>query len=263
LVEVNPSLPQHMEMVEYIKGLGFEYDEQQVDKARRKDGTFKGVAEYVFTKPHGGYDKHIASVIDRSKLEQEPFNYIYVENVFPEDVYNDLIKELKTIKYQEIEKSRGTKGYPLRYTADVPEHIKISLCSGQIYRSLLTKFLIDPDYDSLPKRHIEDVLLVRDLPGYAIPPHTDSTRKVITVLIYLPQDDTIQQEGTSIFTPKENGFTCKTGRHYSFDDFDKVKTMPFKPNSMFAFARTGNSFHGVEPSQHERNVLLYNINRKS
>ena len=30
------------------------------------------------------------------------------------------------------------------------------------------------------------------------------------------------------------------------DGFEKVKTMPFKPNSMFGFIKTTNSFHGVD-----------------
>jgi hypothetical protein len=122
--------------------------------------------------------------------------------------------------------------------------------------SLLKKFgLQDNGYT-------EDLLLVKDFEGYQIPPHTDSLRKVITALIYLPEDNNMQEEGTTIFVPKQKGYTDTTGRHHSFDEFEAYKTMPFKPNSMFAFARTDNSFHGVSPSKNIRNVLLYNINKQ-
>jgi hypothetical protein len=39
--------------------------------------------------------------------------------------------------------------------------------------------------------------------------------------------------------------------------------MPFKPNSAFAFLKTDNSFHGVEPCSVTRDVLLYDIRRAS
>jgi len=48
LVEINQNLPDHMQMVADLKSLGFDYDAAQVLAAERKDGAFKGVAEYVF-----------------------------------------------------------------------------------------------------------------------------------------------------------------------------------------------------------------------
>jgi hypothetical protein len=44
--------------------------------------------------------------------------------------------------------------------------------------------------------------------------------------------------------------------------FDRMMTMPFLPNSLFAFLKTHNSFHGVEPIQEtgvRRDLLLYDI----
>jgi len=41
-----------------------------------------------------------------------------------------------------------------------------------------------------------------------------------------------------------------------------MMTMPFLPNSLFAFLKTHNSFHGVEPIQEtgvRRDLLLYDI----
>jgi hypothetical protein len=39
-------------------------------------------------------------------------------------------------------------------------------------------------------------------------------------------------------------------------------TMPYVPNALFAFMKTANSFHGVEPIQEpavQRDLLLYDI----
>lgn len=48
LIETNPELPEHMAMVRELEDLGFRYDPAQVARAARKEGTFKGVAEYIF-----------------------------------------------------------------------------------------------------------------------------------------------------------------------------------------------------------------------
>ena len=48
LIETNPHLDDHREMIRELQGLGFAYDPAQVKRAERKEGAFKGVAEYVF-----------------------------------------------------------------------------------------------------------------------------------------------------------------------------------------------------------------------
>jgi len=48
LIEVNQNLPDHMAMVQELNQLGFAHDAAQVARAERKDGIFKGCAEYVF-----------------------------------------------------------------------------------------------------------------------------------------------------------------------------------------------------------------------
>jgi FkbM family methyltransferase len=47
LVETNRNLEDHRAMIESLQALGFRYDPAQVERAERKSGTFKGVAEYV------------------------------------------------------------------------------------------------------------------------------------------------------------------------------------------------------------------------
>ena len=48
LIETNQNLADHMEMVGELNDMGFRHDAAQVERAERKDGSFKGVAEYVF-----------------------------------------------------------------------------------------------------------------------------------------------------------------------------------------------------------------------
>ena len=101
--------------------------------------------------------------------------------------------------------------------------------------------------------------LVRQKAGYSLGPHTDSPNKVLTVLFYLPQEDCLEA-GTVIYRPKARGFKCEGNRHHAFRDFETVKVVPFKPDSVFAFVKSDISFHGVEPVKTTRDVLQYNIN---
>lgn len=258
LVEVNTNNEEHLKMVEHICSLGYEFDETQVEKAKRKEGTFKGVAEYIFVKKkYKSFSSHIARKINDTPLRWQPFHHLYVENIFPKETYQRILSEIKIIQYEPIEKTRGARGYPKRFTGTIPFFLE-ELLNGEFKKSILNKFEIDDN------GLIEDLLLIKDYEGYSITPHTDIPRKVISVLFYLPEDNSIEHEGTSIYESRKKGFTCETGQHYKFEDFEKIWTAPFKPNSCLIFARTNNSFHGVEPtnSQVERNVLLYNINKK-
>lgn len=48
LIEINPALPDHRWIIDHLAQRGFRYDPAQVAEAERKEGYFKGVAEYVF-----------------------------------------------------------------------------------------------------------------------------------------------------------------------------------------------------------------------
>ena len=48
IIELSPHLPEHMASVELLQNLGFKFSQDQVDKAARKEGAFKGMSEYVF-----------------------------------------------------------------------------------------------------------------------------------------------------------------------------------------------------------------------
>ena len=48
LIEINENLEPHRALISRMRDFGFGYSQEQVNKARRADGTFKDVAEYVF-----------------------------------------------------------------------------------------------------------------------------------------------------------------------------------------------------------------------
>lgn len=248
LIEVNTNIPAHNEMVKKIQSLGFEYDQSQVDSAIRKDGNFKGCAEYLFTKNV------------KPKVDGKPYPYEIINNFFPKKKYNSIIKNMKGLKYETLEKARGTSGYPERFVCTPKgkfwDGFLKELLNGDLKSDVCETFGLNPsDY-------MEDVLLIKDKAGYKIGVHRDRLDKVVTLLIYLAKDGKSTHAGTGIYVPKEKGFSCPIGKHYGFDKFDKLETVPYLPNTAFMFLNTDKSFHGVEPCDVERNVLLYNLNKK-
>ena len=89
--------------------------------------------------------------------------------------------------------------------------------------------------------------LIRHRAGYFLGPHSDLHTKLVVLLFYLAPDESAAHLGTSLYRPKQPGFTCPNSTHYPFEDFVRVKTAPYRPNSLLAFLRSDISFHGVEP----------------
>ena len=115
-------------------------------------------------------------------------------------------------------------------------------------------------FGNIPELHAE-TLYTYDRSTYALGPHTDSVKKVLTLLIYLPEDASLSHLGTSMYTPLDPTFTCDGGPHHKFHRFKLLKTAQYKPNSLFGFFKTNNSFHGVEPIKENirRDLLIYDV----
>jgi len=226
---------------------------------------------------------HVFYKIANAPVLAYPFPHFYVESVFPEDFYRQLLASLPPLaRYARLgETGSVTPGaYPERFVLNPVELAKgeppdasgpfwSSLVDwmegGEFSRLLLGKFdryVIENFGTGNEFRIDQDTRLIRDFTNYAIAPHTDTPRKLVSLLFYLPRDDRMRHLGTSIFEPREEGFTCDGTMHHRFEDFRKVYTAPFLPNTLFAFFRNDRSFHGVEPiadEKIERDLLLYNI----
>jgi hypothetical protein len=167
----------------------------------------------------------------------EPYQWFRLTEIFEPDHYQELLDNLP-----EDSDYRKYKLYPSRYIND---------CDRGFWAFVSRNF--KTAYGEKTR-----VQLCRDFPGYSIGPHTDGTEKS-SILIYLAKDESQPHLGTSIYVPKRKGFMCNGKKHHKFDDFEKVKTVPYLPNTGFGFIRCGWSFHGVEQTDSVRNVLQVSI----
>lgn len=242
LIEVNPKIPKHLEMMEVLKVLGFTYDEKQAEKARRKEGPFEGVGEIIFTK-NNSVENHLIEAIEDAVVLDSPYPHFVIENAFPEEYFNQITEGAEYLPIADV---RPTKGYPERFVGKkaFPE-----LLTTRIKEAFLAKFGLDVQGEA-------EGLLIKDKTGYAIGPHTDSPARILSAIFYLSGKD-----GTTMYVPNDPDFTCKGGPHYPPDNFKEVATVLNRPNTAFVFLKTDKSFHGVKKTKEERGVLLYDIRR--
>jgi hypothetical protein len=226
-------------------------------------------------------EQHVLYRIANAPLLRHPFPHCYVESAFPDEFYRELRARLPDLAaYKRLDET-GTvaKGrYTARYVCDVAELAGDDSAGGRFWSgvhawlggeafawTVLKKFRegfaerFGPDIEP---RFETEVRLVRDFTNYAITPHTDAPRKLVSLLFYLPADESMRHLGTSIYLPKDPAFRCEGTTHHTFEPFRKVATMGFRPNSLFAFFKTDRAFHGVDRIADEgvaRDLLLYNV----
>ena len=231
---------------------------------------------------------HVAYKIGNVPIFNFPFPHFYLENIFPDDFYskiqeNLLEKKEMTSMADLYPQNTGLSAYKDRYVMDFTRADSMKKVSkkkqefwtafgesfsrgpfGNLIQSRFKRFL-DMRFQYLENvsfRH--EMQLINDKKNYSLGPHTDKPSKVISVLIYLPKDFTQKETGTTIYMPKDPELLNKDlpHVHYPHEQFHRVITLPFVPNSAFCFIKTNNSFHGVEKLENEKTdrwSLQYNL----
>jgi hypothetical protein len=191
--------------------------------------------------------------INTATLHTQPDLNIYIENIFPPDIYSEILLRLPdTDKYAFINHPDailpdGTITRKLLTLSDQslqtinPKDkpfwtmMNKILISDQLQHALVEKFheRIKQIYgDTIP--NLANVpIFYRDYPGYKIGVHTDAPFKVITMQFYFPKDESQLHLGT-LFHQRQDG------------NFQVLKTNLFKPNSAYAFVRSEQSWHSVK-----------------
>jgi hypothetical protein len=232
-----------------------------------------------------GVEAHVTYQIANAPIREYPFPHLYVEDVFPYDFYAELRRNWPTAASLVSLQSTGRvhPGYsaerfvmPLRK----PEVDELPGDARQFWNDMAEWMIVSPRFmQSLIEKFDASVrerfgprlgevgfygesLVVRDRVNFTLGPHTDAPHRLMSLLFYCPDDDRYRHLGTSIYAPVEPGFRCPGARHHPRDRFKRVMTMEYKPNALFAFFKTDNSFHGVEPIGDDdvlRDLLLYDI----
>ena len=226
---------------------------------------------------------HIVNRLGEAKVLVDPYPHFCLDNIFPDEYYRALLAnlpssnsyenlyEVTTLKldhFRHRDQRDMNDGWTNEFPAEQKEFwddFDSWFLGDEMAQAVLQTFPDQMDArfgDEWPSVNVESQL-IRHRPGYFLGPHSDLHTKLVVLLIYLAPDESTAHLGTSLYRPKHPSFTCPDSKHYEFEDFIKVKTAPYKPNSMLAFFRSDVSFHGLEPLaendvQHSgRDVIQY------
>jgi hypothetical protein len=202
--------------------------------------------------------RHLAASIAAGRAAEAPFHHLVLDRIFPDDIYRRMLAAMPLASdYRPMSgRSRGldlADGTHTRVKIDLfPEYIRAlppekrtvwdlvgrALCSQAVKAALVQQLA-----PSLRRRFGDKFarigmypvpVLTRDIPGYKIPPHTDTRWKGITVQLYLPHDDAAAHIGTIFHERLPDG------------GLRKHVQMKFLPNSGYAFAVSDDSWHSAD-----------------
>jgi hypothetical protein len=224
--------------------------------------------------------EHFIGRLRETRVETDPFPHYFLEHVFPDDYYRELMRQLPASDvYQNLYevtdlkldhfRHRDQRDMDQGWTDKLPAEQRSFwnsfnqwFLSEELARAVMESFGLEKPAVSIESQFI------RHRAGYFLGPHSDLYTKLVVLLLYLAPDDNVERLGTSLYRPKEVGFSCPDSRHYPFEDFIRVKTAPYRPNSLLAFVRSDISFHGLEPLSEQdvavtgRDVIQYVIHDK-
>ena len=209
---------------------------------------------------------HVIAALERTPVDTAPTSHLVVENLFPDDFYDLLIR---TMPPRELFSDRD----PVKQDFEIDALETAPALTARVWRffdqqivaevlapALLARFrpAVVRHYAAtgggafaeraaaIPHRSFAGRIQLRR-PGYELKPHLDPKRVVITGLIYFARpgdadafgtqlfevDRPFVQAGMKTFFPEQHGMRCTL-----------AKTVPFRPNTMLAFVNSG-AAHGA------------------
>ncbi len=230
---------------------------------------------------------HAAEAIAAAQIREQPFPHLYIEQIFPPDFYARMREMLPAFEAYERLRDTGRVGgaYSSARLVLIPDEASLAslaapqatfwrdlfaaLLTEDFARVILTRFaeLISERFAAEPEGAERNLFvtwesfLIRDRASYALGPHTDAQRKLVSMLFYLARDHEHPDLGTSFYAPLDPAFVCPGGPHHSFDGFRHLCTLPYVPNTLAAFPKSNRCFHGVEPvaDGFERDLLFFDL----
>jgi hypothetical protein len=195
-----------------------------------------------------------------------PYPHLTFEKFFADDVYRLLIANWPDLdRYVDLNGARTRKQFTLydrKADAGDPKRTELwrTVCDAlsapaieAALRERLRRGLEirarggDEDW---PIPMFPQPVLYADLDGYAIKPHTDTRRKALTMLIYMPDDDGRREFGTTIY--KISPMSIFAWKTYGLV---KEKRVPFLPNSGYAFVVISPAHSLLHASWHGRAAI--------
>ena len=107
--------------------------------------------------------------------------------------------------------------------------------------------------------------------GAQIFPHTDGLKKILTMMLYFPEENTpdhlYKNLGTTFWNSNEFGLKESDIKVKTFEDSEQFKkrnqislNFPFTKKNVYGFIKSHNSWHSLEPIKVKKDFIRKNIN---
>ena len=223
---------------------------------------------------------HMVQRLSAAEPQSDPFPHVYVTELLPADFYWELLRSFPAeTHYQDCGKRHHVKGESTRLQFPLSDRfldgwhepeselwrmLRDALCSLEVQQAvfhalregLAYRYGVTEEAVRSLKGYPSPTLF-RESEGYAIAPHPDTRKKMVTMQLALPDTDQQRDLGTSLYRR-----SITQMRKYP-RGFVEAKQFPFLPNTAYAFVVLNNfgkkSWHGRAPLRHEqgvRNTLL-------
>ena len=216
---------------------------EQQDDLRRASGLLEDIR----------VAEHVRRAVAAAALQTDPYEHVVVDRVFPDDVYDLLIRAIPPPEFfSDRDPIKQNLTFPMEFGPTLAATVwgyMDEVIARQIVRpAVLDKFheplqgYFESTFgaahleraNSLPQSSSGGRLMLRR-PGYHLAPHRDPKHAMLTCLLYLARPGDSEEYGTQVFRvlddseaeykttyyPQEEGRTCEL-----------VRVVPFKPNSM-------------------------------
>ena len=216
--------------------------------------------------------QHATNAIRAAETFDHPFPLILFHDFFPEDFYQRLLDN-----FPAKDRFRQLNGEATRWEYSLyDERSDPGSEEGRAAWSIVNRVLSSPEIMEALRGRLNEGFRIRakksgegwpvpmfprpvlytDLDGYAIKPHADIRRKVLTMQIYLPADDSQRELGTTIYKISPMGvFAWKS---YGLI---KEKTLPFLPNTGYAFVVIHPAYSFLKASWHGREAITVPVDK--
>ena len=243
-----------------------------------KNSGFKTIYDCNIQKDDIDYTR--ARILE-TNLAVEPYPHLIIEDIFTSNVYGCILKCLKLMRSQKILKKTSSKMSAKEIETAQRSYNDLNLIShlnrleeiygiGKKAKSFLKDFSLilndagvqqawlhrfsgplssrQPKFEKNSRIYSRQLLTI-DGSSYAILPHTDTVDKLVTILIYLPKVENLQNQhlGTLLLQKSNTSLNVKVfgKQRANWEDFIVVKQAPFKPNLALAFSACDESWHAV------------------
>jgi hypothetical protein len=211
----------------------------------------------------GRVQAHVRDVVDNATLHRDPCPYLVVENLLPEDLYDEMLSALPSpVFFKRHDKTREEMQVPFIFAPAFSRLVWDFFMSAVVeqtlvpaltekFRPALDEFLattwpsLGTWTESQLSLRVGNSRLLLRRPGYVIRPHRDPRWAFLTCLIYLQKRSADHVYGTQLYRLKQEREATHNSPFWVDErECDLVRDVPGGRNSALVFLNS-TGVHGA------------------